>query len=150
MNATLTRDLEELTHSGLELADPAMDLRGRDAQDRNGEPVGTVADVLIDPDQRKARMLKIVSGGGLLGIGKKQLLAPVEAIAGGDPRTVFVDKLKDEILAGPEYRPDQIDEEEEHYIEVYAYYGKAPYWLAEPPPVKAMVPVEPIEASTPD
>lgn len=131
MRPTITRDLEGLTQSGLELADPAMDLRGRDAYDRNGEPVGTVADVLIDQDERKARMLQVVSSGGLLGIGKKQLLVPVEAIAGGDPRTVYIDKVHDEILAGPEYQPDQIDEEEAHYAEVYAYYDRTPYWVTE-------------------
>lgn len=143
MNASLTRDLEELTHSGLELADPATDLRGRDAHDRNGERVGTVTDMLIDHDYRKARMLEVASGGGLLGIGRKQLLVPVEAIAGGDPRTVFIDKAKDEIIAGPEYHPDQIDEEVGLYAEVYAYYGKAPYWVAEPPPEKAVGPSTP-------
>ena len=138
MNTTITRDLEALTHSGLELADPAMDLRSRDAYDRNGDQVGTIADVLIDPDQRKARMLEVATGGGLLGMGKKQFLVPVEAIAGGDPRTVYIDKVKDEILAGPEYRPDQIDEEEAHYAEVYAYYDKTPYWVSEPSTEKTL------------
>jgi sporulation protein YlmC with PRC-barrel domain len=140
MNAILTRDLEELTHSGLELADPAMDLRGRDAHDRHGERVGTVTDLLIDQDRRKARMLEVVSGGGLFGIGKKQLLVPVEAIAGSDLRTVVIEKAKDEIVAGPEYQPDQIDEEEGFYAEVYAYYGKAPYWVTEPPPNETLRP----------
>lgn len=145
MATTLTRDLEELTYSGLELADPTMDLRGRDAHDREGERVGTVTDLLIDPDQRKARMLEVVSGGGLLGIGKKQLLVPVEAIAGGDLRTVYIDKLKDEIRAGPEYQPKEIDEEESHYVEVYAYYGKAPYWVAESETAKTDTRTKPIE-----
>jgi sporulation protein YlmC with PRC-barrel domain len=132
MSTTISRDLEGLTHSGLELADPAMDLRGRDATDHDGQAVGTVTDVLIDPDQRKARMLQVVSGGGLLGLGKKEFLVPVEAIAGGDPRTTYIDKLKDEILAGPEYHPDKIDDEEAHYADVYAHYGKTPYWVTEP------------------
>ena len=138
MHTTISRDLEGLTHSGLELADPAMDLRGRDAFDRSGEAVGTVTDVLIDPDQRKARMLEVVFGGGLLGLGKKQFLVPVDAIAGGDPRTVYIDKEKDEILAGPEYQPDKIDEEEAHYAEVYAHYGKTPYWVSEPSTEKTL------------
>jgi sporulation protein YlmC with PRC-barrel domain len=132
MSTTISRDLEGLTHSGLELADPAMDVRGRDVYDHDGQPVGNVTDVLIDPDQRKARMLQVVSGGGLLGLGKKEFLVPVEAMSGGDPRTIYIDKVKDEILAGPEYHPGQIDEEEAHYAEVYAYYGKSPYWVTEP------------------
>jgi hypothetical protein len=138
MHTTISRDLEGLTHSGLELADPAMDQRGRDAYDRSGEVVGTVSDVLIDPDQRKARMLEIATGGGLLGLGKKQILVPVEAIAGGDPRTVYIDKEKDEILAGPEYHAEQTEEVEAHYAEVYAYYGKEPYWVTEPSPEKTL------------
>jgi sporulation protein YlmC with PRC-barrel domain len=147
MNTILTRDLEKLTQSGLELADPATDLRGRDVFDRDDQAVGTVADVLIDLNQRKARMLEVVSGGGLLGIGKKQFLVPIEAVIGGDPRTVYIDKPKDEILAGPAYQPDQIDEEEDHYAEVYAHYGTPPYWVAEPPPEKVMSPVTPVEGS---
>jgi sporulation protein YlmC with PRC-barrel domain len=138
MNTTITRDLERLTHSGLELADPSMDFRGRDAYDRNGEPVGTVADVLIDPEQRKARMLEVVSGGGLLGLGKRQFLVPVESIAGGDAKSVHIDRLKDEILAGPAYQRDQIDEEEAHYAAVYAHYDVTPYWVVEPSGEKIM------------
>jgi sporulation protein YlmC with PRC-barrel domain len=138
MHTTISRDLEALTHSGLELADPAMDLRGRDAYARSGESVGTVADVFIDPDQRKARMIEVAAGGGLLGLGKKQFLVPVEAIAGGDPRTVYIDKPKDEILGGPEYHPDESDEEEAHYAEVYTYYGKEPYWVSEPSTEKTL------------
>ena len=138
MHTTITRDLEALSHSGLELADPAMDLRGRDAYDRSGEAIGTVADVFIDPEQRKVRMIEVATGGGLLGLGKKQFLVPVEAIAGGDPRTVYIDKTKDEILAGPEYHATEGDEEEAHYGEVYAHYGKEPYWVSEPSTEKTL------------
>jgi uncharacterized protein YrrD len=108
-----------------------MDLRGREVLDREGEQVGTVEDMLIDPALRVPRMVKIETGGGLLGIGKKHHLVPLEAISGGDPRTVHVAKSKDEILGAPEYSQSEGDEEEAHYTDVYAYFGIPTYWSQE-------------------
>ncbi len=139
MTTSLTRDLERLTSSGMELADPAMDLRERDVRDRHGEQVGTVVDLLVDPAERKVHMLEIATGGGLLGIGKKHRLVPVEVVSGGDPRTVYIDRSREEIEETPPYSPSEGDEEEAHYAEVYAAYGVTPYWMhtgetSTPPP----------------
>ena len=41
--------------------------------------IGTVADMLIDPRLRVPRLLVLEIGGGLLGMGKKQYLVPLEA-----------------------------------------------------------------------
>jgi sporulation protein YlmC with PRC-barrel domain len=60
-----SRDLERLTHSGLTLADPTTDLTGRDVLDREGETVGTVVDMLVDPQQGLPRFAIVETSGGL-------------------------------------------------------------------------------------
>lgn len=135
MTATLTRDLERLTHSGLELADPAADLRGRDVRDSTGDDVGSVADLLVDPGLREVRMLEIDTGGGLLGIGRRRLLVPLEAVMGTDARTVFINAEREAIVNGPGYQPAEGDEEEAQYLAAYQAYGLTPYWDT-PTPVR--------------
>ena len=78
MTTAYSRELERLTSSGMSLADPAMDLREREVRDRHGEAVGTVSDLLLDPNDGTVRLLEVTMGGGLLGIGKKRHLVPVE------------------------------------------------------------------------
>lgn len=129
MTLTFTRDLEPLTSSGLELDDPSRDLRGRDIVDRKDTSIGTVADLLIDPTLRVPRML-ILETGGLLGMGKKQYLVPLEAVH-DEGSQVRMDWSKEEITNQPEYRLADGDEEELQYVQVYAAYGIRPYWEVE-------------------
>ncbi len=132
MTTTFTRELERLTHSGLTLADPATDVRDREVLDRDGNPVGTVVDLLVDPEQRIARMIEVQTGGGMLGLGRKHRLIPVELLSGGDPRTVYVERTRDEITATPDYHPAEGDAEEDQYAAAYAAYDVTPYWQSEP------------------
>src|SRR5918998_5326903 len=60
-------------------ANPEDDLRGKDAYDAQGQPIGSVEDLYIDPQEREVRFLE-VGAGGFLGIGQKPFLVPVEAI----------------------------------------------------------------------
>jgi sporulation protein YlmC with PRC-barrel domain len=128
---TFTRDLDPLTSSGLELEDPTKDLRGREALDRDGESVGTVTDLLIDPTLRIPRLAIVESSGGLLGLGKKQYLVPLEAISQDEGNQVRISRSKDEVLAEPEYHATEGEEEELQYAQVYQAYGIRPYWEAD-------------------
>jgi sporulation protein YlmC with PRC-barrel domain len=128
VTTALSRELERLSHSGMQLADPAGDIRDRDVLDADGRSVGTVADLLVQPDDGTVRLVEISDGGGLFGIGRKSRLVPIEVITGGDPRTVYVERTREEILATDEYRPTEGDAEEEQYAAVYAAYGITPYW----------------------
>jgi sporulation protein YlmC with PRC-barrel domain len=125
----LTRELERLTHSGLQLDDPAADLRDREVLDRDGQHVGTVADMLVEPKSGTPRLLEVESGGGVFGLGRKSRLIPVEAVSGGDPRSVYVERGRDEILSTDPYQPSDGDEEEAQYASAYAAYDLPPYWM---------------------
>ena len=86
--------------------------------------------MLIDPALRVPRMLVLETGGGLLGIGKKQYLVPLEAVHADDSQ-VRIDRAKDEITNEPEYHLADGEEEELQYVQVYAAYGIHPYWEVE-------------------
>jgi sporulation protein YlmC with PRC-barrel domain len=131
VTTTFTRELERLTHSGLKLSDPASDLRDREVLDCDGEKVGTVSDVLVEPDSGIVRLVEVTTGGGRLGIGRKTRLVPMEVITSGDPRTVYVERTRDQITAVDEYRPADGDAEEAQYEAAYAAFGVAPYWQGE-------------------
>lgn len=132
MATTLIRELERLTHSGLELAEPAMDVRGREVRDRGGNHVGTVADLLIDPAERRVRMVELETDGTMFGIGSHRKLVPLEAITSADPRTIYVNATEEEILALDDYRPAEGDAEEAQYLAAYGAYGLTPYWAETP------------------
>jgi sporulation protein YlmC with PRC-barrel domain len=124
----MSRELDRLTHSGLQLADPATDVRDREVLDRDGQSIGTVSDLLVEPATGEVRLVEVTSGGGVLGLGRKSRLVPVEAVSSGDPRTVYVERSRDEVLASDEYRPAEGDDEEAQYAAAYAAYGVTPYW----------------------
>ena len=128
MTTTLSRELERLTHSGVQLADPAMDVRDREVYDRDGQSVGTVSDVLVDAETGQVRLVEVTSGGGVFGLGRKSRLVPVEATTSGDPRTVYVERTREEFLAADPYQPTDGDDEEAQYAAAYAAYGVTPYW----------------------
>jgi sporulation protein YlmC with PRC-barrel domain len=130
MALTFTRDLDPLTSSGLQLDDPSRDLRGRDVVDEDAREIGTVADMLIDPQLRVARLLVLETGGGLLGRGKKQYLVPLEATS-DDGTQVRINRSKDEITREPEYQLADGEEEELQYVQAYVAYGIRPYWEVE-------------------
>jgi hypothetical protein len=124
------RELERLGSSAIPLEDPAEDVRGRTACDRIGQPIGPVEDIWFDMENRRARLLEI-SHGGLLGLGSRHMLVPVEAIRGTDTENVYLDRDREVVIDGPEFQPDQIEDHEVHYADVYAWYGVAPDWEAE-------------------
>lgn len=128
MRTTLSRELERLTHSGVQMADPAMDLRDREVFDRDGLSVGTVSDLLVEPESGEVRLAEVSSGGGVFGIGRKARLVPIEAVSSGDPRSVYIERTREEILAADAYRPAEGDDEEAQYAAAYSAYGVTPYW----------------------
>jgi sporulation protein YlmC with PRC-barrel domain len=130
MALTFTRDLDHLTSSGLELEDPSRDLRGRAVVDKDARGIGTVVDMLIDPQLRVAHLLVLETSGGLLGMGKKQYLVPLEA-ALDDGEQVRINRSKDEITREPEYQLTDGEAEEPQYVQAYTAYGIRPYWEVE-------------------
>ena len=81
-------------------ANPENDLRGKDIYDTEGHRIGSVEDLYIDRQEREVRFLE-VSSGGLLGIGEKRLLVPVEAVVEVAEDRVTIEPGRTEKVEGP-------------------------------------------------
>jgi sporulation protein YlmC with PRC-barrel domain len=115
-------NLVNLNDTDLHLEEPWQDLRGLDVYDVNDDQIGSVEDIYVDREQKRARLL-VVSAGGVLGIGKKYFLVPVEEVKRDvNEARVTVEHTKDKVMESPEFDPDdgpQLDLQRA----VYAYYG---------------------------
>lgn len=113
-----------LGDSDLVLANADDDVRGLSVLDPNGHRIGEVDEIVVDEEQRRARLL-VVASGGILGLGQDRRLVPVEAVA----RVADVVRLNythDDVRDGAEYDPELADAPD--YAEVYSYYGYTPFW----------------------
>ncbi len=125
-----TTTLARLGDSELTVANETEDVRGRKVIDRNGDETGSVDGLFIDEPERKVRFLEVGSG-GFLGLGKKQVLIPVDAITRIDDEHVYIDRGREEVTSGPGYDPELTPEPDRPYYEdVYGHYGYLPYWGA--------------------
>jgi len=120
--------LEKLKDSGLALADGAQDITGRKVVDRDGVDIGHISDLFVDEDHRKVRMLEIHAG-GILGLGERHFLLPVDAISSIDKDEVHVSETQDRVSRSPAYDPNLIVAPTiENWEPFYGYYGLSPYW----------------------
>lgn len=118
--------LVKLSESGKRVAAEGADINGRTVRDADGEEVGTVDDLLIDPDEDVVRFL-VVASGGVLGIGKETSFIPVEAVRHVDDE-IHIDLNRGALAGAPGYDPLLVPDRT-YYDELYRYYGYAPYWV---------------------
>jgi sporulation protein YlmC with PRC-barrel domain len=120
--------LQAISDTGLMPDDPSQDIRGHIVIDRAGEKVGHVSDLFVDKAERKVRMLEI-STGGLLGIGERHALMPVDAITKISGMDVHIDQTREHVAKSPAYDPALVLTPPREYWEpFYGYYGLPPYW----------------------
>ena len=116
-------NLTKLSETDLPLEEPWQDIRGLDVYDITGEQIGSVEDLYIDREARQPRFL-VVSAGGLLGVGKKHFLVPVEEVSRdvGEER-VTVSVHREKVLNAPEFDPDVGVPAPDLQRAIDAYYG---------------------------
>ena len=125
---THNSELARLSETDLVLANDNEDVRGRNVVDRHGKEIGTVADLFIDEQERRIRMVQIKAG-GFLGLGERHFLLPADAITQVTKTEVRVDVTLDRIVGSPAYDPQLIvAPEPEPWGSYYGYYGVSPYW----------------------
>jgi sporulation protein YlmC with PRC-barrel domain len=95
--------LTKLSELEVPLEERWQDIRNLDVYDVSDEQIGSVEDLYIDREARQPSYL-IVSAGGVLGVGKKHFLIPVEEVSRdvGEER-VTVTVPKDKVLNSPEF-----------------------------------------------
>lgn len=120
--------LVRLSDTHLTLARDDEDVRGRKTVDRNGEEIGEVDDLIIDPEERRVRFIQVAAG-GFLGMGEDKRLVPVDAVTGIDDQ-VHIDRDRASVAGAPGYDPDLVLEQPmDYYEELYGYYGYPPFWM---------------------
>jgi sporulation protein YlmC with PRC-barrel domain len=100
-------------------ANPEDDLRGKAVYDAQGQRMGSVGDLYIDRKEREVRFLQ-VGAGGLLGMGEKNYLVPVEAVVEVAEDRVTIEPGRTEKVDGPapfdtKVVPPPTDEPREDY-----------------------------------
>ncbi len=95
--------LVRLGDSDFVLANPEQDLRGNEVYDSNGQRIGGADDLYIDEEGCEVRFIEVADGGflGILGMGQKRLLIPVEAVAEVERGMVTVEPGRTEKADGP-------------------------------------------------
>jgi sporulation protein YlmC with PRC-barrel domain len=76
------------------------DVRGKDVYDPEGQRIGRVEDLYVDRNEREVRFLE-VGAGGLLGIGQKRFLVPVEEVVKVAEDWVAIEPGRTEKVEGP-------------------------------------------------
>jgi sporulation protein YlmC with PRC-barrel domain len=116
-------NLTKLSESDLRLEEPWQDVRGLDVYDSTDEEIGSVEDLYVDQQARQPRFL-VVSAGGVLGLGKKQFLIPVEEVSRdvGEER-VTVTQPREKVANSPEFDPDIGVPNPDLQRAIEAYYG---------------------------
>ena len=115
--------LIKLSELDVPLEESWQDIRDLAVYDVAGEQIGTVADLYVDRETRLPSYL-VVSTGGLLGVGKKHFLVPVEEVSrdvGEERVTVTVPKEK--VLNSPEFDQDIGAPAGDLQRAIDAYYG---------------------------
>ncbi len=84
----------------------AEELVGRNVVNRNGDNVGEVESLVIQP--KKNEVHAVISVGGFLGMGDHNVAIPLKELAIGDDNvTLMSQQTKEDLKALPEYEEDQ-------------------------------------------
>jgi hypothetical protein len=119
-----THELVPLSAGDLDLAEEQDDVRGMRVLDVRDHRVGEVEEILVDSEERRARLLVIASG-GVLGLGDHHRLVPVDAVARVRGH-VRLERSDLHVESGFDYDPTlpgPVD-----YRPVYSYFGYTPFW----------------------
>ena len=115
-----------MSNSELFLEYQGEDVRGRVVQDRAGREIGTVEDLMVDPNEHKVRLLVVAPRGMLGGLGRK-VLVPTAAVTRVEPEYVRIEFDEEKMKRAPEWDP-AIVAPEPYVRTVYGYYEISPYW----------------------
>lgn len=111
-------------------------LTGREVQNPQGDDLGNIEDVVIDAASGHVAYA-VLSFGGFLGLGEKQVIMPwrsLQTIAPGD--TFTLDISEEQLKNAPNFDPNEWpDMEDLHWGDtIHEYYGQEPYWGQRLPP----------------
>jgi sporulation protein YlmC with PRC-barrel domain len=108
----------------------ASSMIGTDVINPNGDSLGDIKEVVVDPRTGKVAYA-VVSFGGFLSMGEKLFAIPFSAFEYDVNKSKYVlDVSKERLKAAPGFDPDNWPtmSEEKWNRDVYKYYDRSPYW----------------------
>lgn len=103
---------------------------GTDVVNPQGDNLGDIKEVVIDPNTGKVAYA-VVSFGGFLSMGEKLFAIPYSALDyDAEANKYVLDVSKERLEAAPGFDPDNWPtmSDEKWNRDVYKYYERAPYW----------------------
>lgn len=78
-------------------------LIGMDVKNQQGEELGEIADLVLDPKEAKIKSV-VISSGGMLGIGAKKVAVPWEQVKpASDEQALVVTMTREELQQAPQW-----------------------------------------------
>ena len=114
--------LTELRKLGETVASDDEDIRGRMVKDKDGQDLGKIDGLLVDPDAGKVRFMEVASG-GFLGLGETKSLIPVESITRITADEVHIGHTREHVAGAPPYDPELAVQDANYFFGLYPYYG---------------------------
>ncbi len=107
----------------------ASKIIGMTVEDSQGERLGKVEDLIIDPQSDRV-LFAVVEYGGTLGMGGKYTAVPLSLFSEGTREKLVLNISKDKLASAPTFEKNQWpDVRDRVWSEnVYTYYGQTPYW----------------------
>lgn len=103
---------------------------GTEVRNEQGDYLGRVTDLLIDPENGKIAFA-VLSRGGVLGIPTRFAAVPFGALTPNPEKKAYLlDVSREKMASAPTFSRDQWPDvsNREWDKEIYTYYGQAPYW----------------------
>ena|SRR5690349_12985411 len=112
---------------------PATTMIGSKVVNREGEPLGTLKELVLDLEEGQI-IYAVLSFGGFMGVGDKLFAIPWEAfLINPKDRTFILDVEKEVLKEAPGFDkdrwPDSAQYEAGWLLDIYEYYGYSPYWV---------------------
>jgi len=100
---------------------------GKHVKNTSGEDLGKVKDFVRDNNGEIS--LAVISHGGFLGVGNKDVAVPFSALSFNQSKDHLVlDATKDQVAGAPEIKGDENLRDRAFAEDVYRYFGQRPYW----------------------
>jgi sporulation protein YlmC with PRC-barrel domain len=101
----------------------------------DGEDLGMLKELMLDLDEGRINYA-VLSSGGFLGLGDKLFAIPWEALTiNTEDHTFILNVDKEQLEDAPGFDQDNWPDEGQYeagwLLDVYNYYGYAPYWMNE-------------------
>lgn len=109
----------------------ASDLIGKSVENAEGEKLGEVQDLAIDPDRSRVAYI-VLSHGGILGVGDKWFAVPTRAMTlPGHAKNFVLAVEKDQLKNATGFDKDSWPQSNNIAwgVETHKHYGQKPYWM---------------------